>query len=261
MDVKGKAVLLTGASAGIGLATAELLAERGAQLGLIARSGDRLWELSSRLNDAWVSAADLSDLDVVRSTADRVLDHFGTVDVLINNAGQGYDAAVEKTDAEKFLYLFRLHVLAPLLLMQAVIPGMRAQGRGTIINISSGTTLLTLPNNGPYTATKLALNGLTLTARKELARDGIKVSLVYPSLTDTPFEEGTQAFSDQAALWKLGPAGPAGGGASGGGAPEIPPADPPVLVARKVLEAIESGEAEVFAHERMAQLRGQSGRP
>jgi len=277
MDVIGKVVVLTGASTGIGLATAELLAERGAKLGMVARSEDKLWELSSRLNDAWVSAADLSDLDVVRSTADRILDHFGTVDVLINNAGQGYDAAVEKTDAEKFLYMFRLHVLAPLLLMQAVIPGMRRQGQGTIVNISSGTTLLTLPNNGSYTATKLALNGLTLTARKELARDGIKVSLVYPSLTDTPFEDGTQAFSDQSALWKPGPAGPGapgvagaapgaapGGGApgpSGAGAPEMPPPDSPVLVARKVLEAIESGEAEVFAHERMAQMRGQTGRP
>ncbi len=275
MDVKGKAVVLTGASTGIGLATAELLAERGARLGLVARSEDKLWELASRLNDAWATTADLSDLDAVRSTANRILEHFGHVDVLVNNAGQGYDAAVERADADKFLYMFRLHVLAPLLLMQAVIPGMRAQGGGTIVNISSGTTLLTLPNNGPYTATKLALNGLTLTARKELARDNIKLSLVYPSLTDTPFEDGTQAFSDQAALWAPGPAAPgvgagagphggapgAPGAAPGGEAPQIPPPDPPVLVARKVLEVIETGEAEVFAHERMAQLRGQTGRP
>jgi short-subunit dehydrogenase len=279
MDVKGKAVIITGASTGIGQATAELLAERGARLGLIARSEDKLLELASRLNEAWVTTADLSALDAVQSVAARILEHFGSVDVLINNAGQGYDVAVENTDADKFSYMFRLHVLAPLLLMQAVIPGMRAQGAGTIVNISSGTTLLTLPNNGPYTATKLALNGLTLTARKELARDNIKVSLVYPSLTDTPFEDGTQAFSDQATLWKPAPGGPGAGAAPGGagpgarpgagvpaggapgaGAPEAPPPDPPVLVARKVLEAIETGEAEVFAHERMAQLRGQTTR-
>ena len=284
MDVNGKAVIITGASTGIGQATAELMAERGARLGLVARSEDKLWELASRLNEAWVTAADLSDPITVRSTADRILDHFDHVDVLINNAGQGYDVAVENTETDKFSYMFRLHVLAPLLLMQAVIPGMRAEGAGTIVNISSGTTLLTLPNNGPYTATKLALNGLSLTARKELARDGIKVCVVYPSLTDTPFEDGTQAFSDPAALWKPGPGGPGagaagGGAASGGGAapggraasgggaapggdvPQIPPPDPPVLVARKVLEAIETGEAEVFAHDRMAQMRGQTGRP
>jgi short-subunit dehydrogenase len=255
MDVKGRAVLVTGASTGIGLATAELLAERGARLGLVARSADKLRELASRLDDVWVTAADLSDLNAVRSTAARNLDYFGGIDVLINNAGQGYDAAVERTDADKFLYSFRLHVLAPLLLMQAVIPGMRARGEGAIVNVSSGTTLLVLPNNGPYTATKQALNSLSLVAHKELARDNIKVSVVYPSLTDTLFEDGTAAFSDQTALWVPGPAAP------GAGAREIPPPDPPELVAQKILEAIESGEAEVFAHERMARLRGQAGGP
>jgi NAD(P)-dependent dehydrogenase (short-subunit alcohol dehydrogenase family) len=207
------------------------------------------------LNDAWVTAADLSDLDAARSAAARTLDHFGHIDILINNAGQGYDASIERTDADKFLYSFRLHVLAPLLLMQAVIPGMRARGEGAIVNVSSGTTLLTLPNNGPYSATKQALNGLSLTARKELARDNIRVTVVYPSLTDTPFEEGTMAFSDRAALWAPEAAG------SGAGARELPPLDPPELVAQKILEAIESGEAEVFAHERMARLRGQMGGP
>jgi short-subunit dehydrogenase len=252
MDVNGKVVLLTGASTGIGLATAELLAERGARLGLVARSEGTLQKLASRLNDAWVAAADLSDLDTVRSAAARALDHFNYIDILINNAGQGYDASVERTDTDRFLYIFRLHVLAPLLLMQAVIPGMRARGHGAIVNVSSGTTLLTLPNNGPYSATKHALNCLSLTARKELARDNIVVTLVYPSLTDTPFEEGTTAFSDLAALWVAEPA-------AGAGARELPPLDPPELVAHKILEAIETGEAEVFAHERMARLKGQIG--
>ena len=164
MDVKGKVVLLTGASTGIGLATAELLADRGARLGLIARSKDKLRDLGPRLNDAWVIGADLSDLDAARSAAARALDHFGRIDVLVNNAGQGYDTSVERTD--------------------------------------------------------------------------------------TPFEDGTVAFSDQAALWAPGPAG------AGAGGREVPPPDPPELVARKILEAIESGEAEVFAHERMAGGRG-----
>jgi short-subunit dehydrogenase len=249
MDVNGKVVLLTGATTGIGLATAELLADHGAWLGLVARSKDKLRELAPRLNDAWVTGADLSDLDAARSAAARAVEHFGHIDVLINNAGQGYDTSVERTEADKFLYIFRLHVLAPLLLMQAVIPGMRAAGGGAIVNVSSGTTLLVLPNNGPYSASKHALNGLSLTARKELARDNIRVTVVYPSLTDTPFEEGTTAFSDQAALWAPGPAAP------GAGARELPPLDPPELVAGKILEAIESGEAEVFAHERMAAAR------
>jgi NAD(P)-dependent dehydrogenase (short-subunit alcohol dehydrogenase family) len=151
--------------------------------------------------------------------------------------------------------------------MQAVIPGMRARGKGAIVNVSSGITLLTLPNNGPYSATKHALECLSLTARKELAWDDIRVSVVVPSLTDTPFEDGTVAFSDEAGLWSARPA-PAGAvagaaaGASAGtasgsepepgtGAFQPPPPDPPGLVAAKILEAIETGEAEVFAHERM----------
>jgi len=244
MDVNGKAVLLTGASSGIGLATARLLAAHGARLGLVARSEDALRELASLLN-AWPVAADLSDPDAARSTAARALEHFGHLDVLINNAGQGYDASVESADASKLLYIFRLHVVAPLLLMQAVIPGMRALGEGAIVNVSSGTTLLTLPNNGPYSATKHALNCLSVTARKELARDNIRVSVVYPSLTDTPFEEGTTAFSDLAAMWVAEPA------ESGPGSRELPPLDSPELVAHKIHEAIEGGEAEVFARERM----------
>jgi short-subunit dehydrogenase len=229
-----------------------LLAERGARLALVARSEDRLQELASRLG-AWASVADLSDLEVVRSVAARALEHFEYFDVLINNAGQGYDVAVEHTDPEKFLYVFHLHVLAPLLLLQALIPGMRARGEGVIVNVSSGTTLLTLPNNGPYSATKHALNCLSLTAHKELAQDSIQVSVVYPSLTETPFEDGTTAFSDPATLWTPGPvpsrvaARPVAADTPSG----PPPPDPPEFVAAKIIEAIEGGEAEVFAHEWM----------
>ncbi len=246
MDVDGRTVLLTGASTGIGRATAELLAERGARLGLVARSDDTLRQLAHSLGDAWVFAADLADPDGARAAASRALKYFGHIDVLINNAGQGYDAAVECADPEKLLYVFRLHVLAPLLLMQAVIPEMRSRGEGAIVNVGSGTTLLTLPNNGPYSASKHALNCLTLTAHKELERDNIRVSLVYPSLTDTPFEDGTGAFSDPAALWVAHHEG-----GHRGEAFQPPPPDPPELVAGKILEAIETGEAEVFVHERM----------
>jgi len=252
MDIDGKAILLTGASTGIGLATAELLAARGARLALVARSKDKLEELAPRLG-AEALAADLSDCEAARSVVDQALRHFGHFDVLVNNAGQGYDVAVEHADCDKFLYIFRLHVVAPLLLMQALIPGMRARGEGAVVNVSSGTTLLTLPNNGPYSATKHALNCLSLTARKELERDNIRVSVVYPSLTETPFEDGTQAFSDAAAMWDVGqaPSGAKSGPGSEAGFSGPPPPDPPDLVASKILEAIESGEAEVFAHERM----------
>ena len=240
MDVQGKVVVVTGASSGIGFATARLLAARKARLALIARSHDELRELAAEIGDAVALPADLSDPDAARRSVRQALDHFGRVDILVNSAGQGYDVAVEKTDLEKFEYIFRLHVLAALVAMQTVIPAMRAQGGGAIVNVSSGTSLMTLPNNGAYSATKRALNGLSLTAREELAKDGISVSVVYPFMTDTNFEERTQAFSDPSALLPYEGAGH-----------DLPPLDPPELVALKILEAIETGEAEVFAHDWM----------
>ena len=252
MDVRGKVVILTGASSGIGLATARLLAERQARLALVARSEQKIRELAAEIAGAVALPADLSDLDVARDVVSRVLDRFGRADVLINNAGQGYDAAVEKTDIAKLQYLFRLHVLAPLAMMQAVIPGMRAEGEGAIVNVSSGTSLMTLPNNGPYSATKRALNGLFLTAREELARDGIRVSVVYPFMTATHFEDETTAFSDPSGLLSQESGGPVS-------SPDLPPPDPPDLVAQKILEAIEGGEAELFAHEWMARRPRETG--
>ncbi|MCL5733987.1 MAG: SDR family NAD(P)-dependent oxidoreductase [Actinobacteria bacterium] len=167
--------------------------------------------------------------------------------------GQGYDTAVERADPAKLLYIFQLHVMAPLVLMQGVIPGMRTQGGGAIVNVSSGTTLMTIPNNGPYSGTKLAMKSLSLTGREELARDNILVSVVYPFMTDTPFEKGTMAFSDPDVMWKPNER------ASHSGAQELPPLDPPEFVAQIILEAIQSGVAEIFAHEWMARGRSDPG--
>ena len=189
MDVRERVAILTGASGGIGQATARLLGQRGARLALVGRSTEILGALTGEITGSIFVAADLSDPDSARDVASRVLEQFGRADILVNAAGQGYDTSVEKADLAKLLYVFRLHVLAPLALMQAVIPGMRARGEGAIVNVTSGTSLMTLPNNGPYSATKRALNGLTLTASEELERDGIQVSLVYPFMTDTDFED------------------------------------------------------------------------
>ena len=241
MDVRDKIVLLTGASGGIGHATARLLERQGARLALVGRAADVLSTLAGEIPGSIFIAADLSDPAAAVTVASRALHHFGRIDILVNCAGQGYDASVEKAELAKFLYLFRLHVVAPLAMIQAVIPGMRELGQGAIVNVSSGTSLMTLANNGPYSATKRALNGLTLTAAEELARDGIKVSLIYPFMTDTDFETRTTEFSDPAALLPD----------EGGETHELPPLDPPELVAGLILHAIQSGETEVFAHDWM----------
>ena len=96
MDVKGKVAIVTGASGGIGLATAKLLASKGAQLALVARSKDKLEKLARELPEAIAVPADMSKVSDIKSMIKKVAEHFGRIDILVNNAGQGYDTPVEK---------------------------------------------------------------------------------------------------------------------------------------------------------------------
>jgi short-subunit dehydrogenase len=236
MDVSGKAAIVTGASSGIGLSTARLLTERGANVALVARSADRLKALSGELPGSFVAPADMTVEDDVKRMMADVLDRYGRIDVLVNVAGQGYDAPVEHIDLGLLRHIYQLDLVGPLVAMQVVIPIMRRQGGGTIVNISSGTSLMNLPNMSPYSSIKRALNGVSLAAREELKGDNIIVSVVYPFMTDTDFEENTIRDSH------IGPEE---------GDSDLPPLDPPEHMARKILEAIETGAAEVYAHDWM----------
>ena len=102
MDVKGKVAIVTGASGGIGLATAKLLSSKGAKLALVARSKDKLEKLAGELPNSIAIAADVSRVEEVKSMVKQAMEHFGQVDILINNAGRGYDVPVEKTDVRNF---------------------------------------------------------------------------------------------------------------------------------------------------------------
>ncbi len=139
MDVKGKVAVVTGASGGIGLATAKLLSSKGAKLALVARSKEKLEKLAKELPKAAAFPADMSKAEDVNSMIRKVAAHFGRIDILVNNAGQGYDTPVENTDLEVFQRIFDLDVVGPLAAMKEAIPVMRKQGGGAIINVSSGT--------------------------------------------------------------------------------------------------------------------------
>ncbi len=191
MNVRDRVVIVTGASSGIGLATAKLLVKQGAKVALVSRSMELLEKLSAELPDSIAIRADMTKIPEIKRMVDQTHEHFGRVDILINNAGQGYDAPVEKTDIDTFHYIFDLDVIGPLVAMQQVIPIMRKQGGGAIINISSGTALMYLPNMSAYSASKRALAGISLTAREELKTDNITVSVVYPYITLTEFEKNT----------------------------------------------------------------------
>ena len=238
MNVRDRVVIVTGASSGIGRATAKLLVKSGAKVALVSRSMELLEKLSAELPNSIAIRADMTKIAEIKRMVDQTHEHFGRIDILINNAGQGYDAPVEKTDIDTFHYIFDLDVIGPLVAMQQVIPIMRKQGGGAITNISSGTALMYLPNMSAYSASKRALAAISLTAREELKTDNITVSVVYPYITLTDFEKSTiKALGDKRE--------------QGSGPFQADTAD---YVAQKILDGIESGEAEIFAHDWMKKM-------
>jgi short-subunit dehydrogenase len=149
LDFKGKVAIVTGSSSGIGLGTARLLSSKGARCALVARSKNRLEEISKELGESVVVPTDISKIFEVRRMVEKVANYFGSIDILVNNAGVGYDAFVEKIDVDTFHYVFDLDLVGPVVAMQQVIPYMRKQGGGTIMNVSSAVALMNLPNNAP----------------------------------------------------------------------------------------------------------------
>jgi short-subunit dehydrogenase len=239
MQIEGRVFIVTGASSGIGLSTATALSGRGAKVALLARSKDVLEELSKRLPGSLPIDADMTDFEDVRLAVRDVHRHFARIDGLINNAGRSYAATVEEIDPAIFDEIFHLNVLGPIVAMQAVIPIMRGQGGGSIVNVNSGTAFMTIPGYSVYSSSKRALLGFSLTARAELAKDGIAVSEVYPFVTDTNFGKNR--------MGKSGAGGPVTDYAAG---------DKPEFVANLILKAIEEGQAQYFANDRLRHLAG-----
>jgi NADP-dependent 3-hydroxy acid dehydrogenase YdfG len=233
MELTNKVVLITGASEGIGLATAQLFAKAGAKLALAARSAEKLERVASSLPDAIAIPTDLRDEQRVKQMVTQTQQYYGRIDVLINNAGQGMYVPIEQANLQHYRSVFELNVVSVIGVMQAVIPIMRAQGGGVIVNISSGLAKTIVPGTGPYTSTKYALNAITLTARQELAEDHIRIGLVYPGTTATEFNyhlpEGRAGQETQRRSQTM--------------AMSIEAAS---QVARTILEAVETEAAEVY---------------
>jgi len=239
MNVKDKVVIVTGASSGIGEATAKLLSQNGAKVVLAARSIDKLKVLQKQLRNSLAIQTDTTNEKQIKEMVKKTVLHFGKVDILVNNAGRGYDASIQDTNMNSFRKLFDLDVIGPLIAMQEVIPFMKKQGGGMIINISSGTALMYLPNMAAYSSLKRALVGISLTAREELKDDKIKVSVVYTYITLTDFEKNTlKEGKKQEEDWSSDD-------------PDFKPPDTAGYVAEKILEGIKSEEAEIFIHEWM----------
>ena len=229
MKIADSVVIVTGASSGIGLATARLLAQGQAKVALVARSKDKLASLASELPGSFSRPTDMSEPADVRKMVSDVHDHYGRIDGLVNNAGRSYLGPVEEVDVENFTDVFRLNTLGPFVAMQEVIPIMRRQGGGSIVNVSAPRAGYVVPNLGAYASSKAALTTLSLTARKELSKDRITVSVVSPFLTATNLE-------GSALKTPHNPFRPE----SGVGMPVF---DDPSVPAAKIVEALRSGKA------------------
>ena len=187
MEIKDKIIIVTGASQGIGLATARHLSKLGGKIVLAARSEHLLKEIEKEISNSFMVVTDMRKEEDVKKLIDKSLKKYGRIDILINNAGQGMYGLVEKINLADYKKIMDLNVYAILNAMELVIPHMRRQGGGMIVNISSGTSKRYIPWIGAYSSTKYALNALSFIARQELANDGIIVSTVFPKITATNF--------------------------------------------------------------------------
>ena len=226
MKIDQSICLVTGASSGIGAATARRLAERGARVVIAARRGDRLDALAAEIDAVAVVTDVTSGADLDRLFA-SIREDLGGLQVVVNNAGQGLHVPLEQLRADDLRAVFELNVVAPLEIMQRALPLLRAGRGGSIVNVSSATTLRVFPGLGGYASTKAALNMISAVARREWAADGVVVSTVYPSVTATEFHDKLRA------------------GQLVRGAHSIVP-DPPEVVADAIIFAIEGGDEDVM---------------
>lgn len=227
MEIEGAVCIITGASSGIGAATGRLLNEMGANVVLAGRRADRLERLSSELPGSLSITTDVTDRGQLERLVGSTLNAYGTIDVLVNNAGQGLHVPLDLLDPIDLRAVFELNVIAPLVGSQLVLPAMRAQSHGAIVNVSSATTLRLVPGLGGYSATKAALNMIAQIGRLEWSASGVTVSTVYPTVTATEFFDKLRA----------------GQRANRSGESRT---DSPELVASSIAFAILSGEAHVL---------------
>jgi short-subunit dehydrogenase len=228
-SLKGKVAVVTGASGGIGEATARELAWRGAAVVLAARATQKLEALRTEIfasgGRALAVKTDVADRDSVEAMVEEAVEAFGTLDILVNNAGLGLSGRVAELRLEDLRHVFEINTVGPLNCVQAALPHMRRGGR--IINVSSVVGRRSIPKVGGYCATKFALNALSDALRVEIADRGISVTSVYPGTTRTAFRENSRRTRDEKRGWR-------------------PWGVRPEKVAKSIVDAAERGSRDVY---------------
>ena len=188
-SLRGKVVLITGGSRGLGLVLARQICAAGGKVALIARDVEELGrakaDLARRSGAVLSVQGDLLDTKQIRSAVRQIIDHFGKIDILINSAGIIEVGPLEHMTREDFERAMRLHFWAPFELISQIVPEMRTWGGGRIVNISSIGGKVAVPHLAPYSASKFALTGFSDAIRAELARDNIHVTTVAPGMMRT----------------------------------------------------------------------------
>jgi NAD(P)-dependent dehydrogenase (short-subunit alcohol dehydrogenase family) len=207
IPLRGKRVLITGSSSGIGEAGAEQFAAKGAEVILVARRADLLDAVAARIAEsagtATAIACDLSDLDAVDALCDTVEQRFGGVDILVNNAGRSIRRSLAESldrwhDVERTM---TLNYYSPLRLIRGLAPGMFERGDGHIINVATWGVLTEAPPLfGVYNASKAALSAVSRVIETEWARRGVHSTTLYYPLVATPMIAPTKAYDGVPAL-------------------------------------------------------------
>jgi short-subunit dehydrogenase len=198
--VSGRAVLVTGASSGIGEALAQRLGDAGAKVLLVARSADKLEEMKQAIEArggvAFVYATDLSSAEDTQRAVEAILADHGQVDVLVNNAGMSIRRSVAKSydRVHDFERTLSLNFLGAVRLIMGFLPGMLAQKRGQIINVSTIGVQVNVPRYGAYIASKAALDAFSRVLAVEVLQQGVKVTTIYMPLVKTPMMESTTIY-------------------------------------------------------------------
>lgn len=203
----GRVALVTGASSGIGEATAVALAEQGARVAISARRRERLDSLAAVLEklgaEPLVLAADLLDEAEAQRIVKAAEAHYGRLDILVNNAGVMYLEPVAEADLGRWRRMLELNVLSLIASTQAALAGMTARGDGHVVNIASTAGRVANPNAAAYSATKFGVVAFSEALRREVYKHGIRVSVIEPGVVETELREhiGHAATQDAINAW------------------------------------------------------------
>lgn len=184
--LEGKVALITGGTGGIGKETMKLFLKEGAKVAVVGTNDEKLKDLKDEFRDVLTIRADVSKEDEVKNYVDKTVKEFGKIDIFFNNAGiEGKVAGLVEQTLEDFKQVLDVNVTGVFLGLKHVIPVMKENGSGSIINTSSVAGLGGQPNLSPYIASKHAVVGLTKAAAVEYAGDNIRVNSIHPAPVDT----------------------------------------------------------------------------